>query len=150
MTTTQQPQSAAERRIAEAQLGALIARFAPAHTRLISDLRRALRKRLPGAHEVVYAYSDFLVVSFSPDGRGYEGVFGIRASASEVKLYFNRGKELPDPAKRLRGSGKQTRWIAIESASTLVIPEVADLIEAAIARSVVPFAAAGRGPVVIR
>ena len=99
---------------------------------------------------MVYAYSDFLVVSFSPDGRGYEGVFGIRASASEVKLYFNRGKELPDPAKRLRGSGKQTRWIAIESASTLVIPEVADLIEAAIARSVVPFAAAGRGPVVIR
>lgn len=150
MSNTHQPQSTADRRTAEAHLAALIAKFAPAHTRLINALRRALRKRLSTAQEVVYEYSDFLVISFSPDGRGYEGVFGIRASADEVKLYFNRGKELPDPAKRLRGSGKQTRWIAIESASTLAIPEIADLIEAAIALSVIPFAASGRGPVVIR
>ena len=28
-----------------------------------------------------------------------------------MKLYFNQGKELPDPEKLLQGSG-QTRWIA--------------------------------------
>ena len=71
-------------------------------------------------------------------------------SADGVKLYFNRGKELPDPAKLLQGSGKQTRWIDVEGASTLARPEVASLIDEAIARNRVPFALAGRGSVVIR
>ena len=99
-------QSAAERRSAEAELHALVAKFAPAHLRLINAMRRWLRKRLPTAHELVYEYRDFFVISYSPSERGYEGVLTIRASADGVKLYFNRGKELPDPAKLLQGSGQ--------------------------------------------
>jgi len=57
---------------------------------------------------------------------------------------------LPDPARLLQGSGNQTRWINLEGASTLARPEVALLIDEAIARNPVPFARAGRGPVVIR
>src|SRR6516225_5479058 len=143
-------QSAVERRSAEAELRTLIARFAPAHLRLIGAMRRSLRKRLPTAHEVVYEYRDFFVISYSPNERGYEGVLAIRASANGVRLYFNRGKELPDPAKLLQGSGKQTRSINVEGASTLARPEVACLIDEAIARNRVPFAPAGRGSVVIR
>src|SRR5277367_4024318 len=82
--------------------------------------------------------------------RGYEGVLAIRASANGVKLFFNRGKELPDPAKLLQGSGKQTRSIDVEGASTLARPEIASLIDEAIARNLVPFESAGRGSVVIR
>ena len=144
------PQSAVARRSAEAQLRTLIAKFAPAHLRLIGAMRRWLRKRLPTAHEVVYEYHDFVVISYSPNERGYEGVLAIRASANEVKLYFNRGKELSDPAKLLQGSGKQTRLINVEGASTLARPEVARLIDEAIGRNRVPFASAGRGSVVIR
>ena len=143
-------QSAAERRGAEAELRAMVARFAPAHLRLVAATRRSLRKRLPAAYEVVYEYRDCVVVSFSPSERGYEGVLGIRASADGVKLYFNGGKELSDPAKLLQGSGKQTRSIDLERASTLARPEVARLIDEAIARHRVPFAPAGRGSVVIR
>ena len=150
MSTSQlSTQSAVARRSAEAELRGLIARFAPAHQRLIGAIRRWLRKRLPTAHEVVYEYRDCFVISFSPNERGYEGVFGIRADADGVKLYFNRGKELPDPAKLLQGSA-QARWVDVESASTLARPEVASLIEEAIARNRVPFARAGRGPVLIR
>src|SRR6185295_8683261 len=112
----------AERRSAEAELRTLIARFAPAHQRLIGAMRRSLRKRLPTAHEVVYEYRDFFVISYSPNEHGYEGVLAIRAGANGVDLYFNRGKELPDPAKLLRGSGKQTRSIHMEGASTLARP----------------------------
>ena len=90
------------------------------------------------------------VISYSPSEHGYEGVLAIRADADGVKLYFNRGKELPDPEKLLQGSGKQTRWIHLEGASTLARPAVARLIDEAIARNRVPFASAGRGPVVIR
>jgi hypothetical protein len=63
-------QSAVERRSAAAQLRTLIARFAPAHLRLIGAMRRSLRKHLPTAHEIVYAYRDFFVISYSPSERG--------------------------------------------------------------------------------
>ena len=151
MSTSQlSTQSAVARRSAEAELRRLIAKFAPAYQRLIGATRRWLRKRLPTAHEVVYEYKDFFVISYSPNERGYEGVIAIRASANGVRLYFNRGKGLPDPAKLLRGSGKQTRWIDLEGASTLARPAVARLIDEALARNPVPFASTGRGPVVIR
>ena len=151
MSTSQlSTQSAAARRSAEAQLRGLIARFAPAHQRLIGTMRRWLRKRLPTAHELVYEYRDWFVISYSPNEHGYEGVLAIRASADGVRLYFNRGKGLPDPEKLLRGSGNQTRWIHLEGTSTIARPAVARLIEEAIARNRVPFASTGRGPVVIR
>ena len=129
----------------------LIAKFAAAHLRLVSAMRRSLRKRLPTAHEVVYEYDNLgaVVISFSPNDHGYEGVLGIRADADSVKLYFNRGKELPDPERLLQGSAN-ARGIDMEGASTLARPAVARLIDEAIARNRVPFARAGRGWVVIR
>lgn len=144
-------QSPAARRAAEAEVRTLIDTYAPAHLRLIGALRKGLLKRLPAAHEVVYEYQNqgAVVISYSPNEHGYEGVLALRASADGVKLYFNQGKDLPDPAKLLQGSS-QTRWIPIEGASTLTRPEVARLIEEAIARTPVPFARAGRGSVVIR
>jgi hypothetical protein len=119
-------------------------------SKLISALRRWLRKRLPTAHEVVYEYNGFFVISYSPSERGYEGVVAIRGSANGVELYLSRAKELPDPEKLLRGSGKQMRSIHLEGASTLARPPVVRLIDEAIARNRVPFARTGRGTLVIR
>lgn len=142
--------SASERRLAEANVRELVVTFSPEHQRLVAALRRRLRKRLPTAHEVVYEYRDCVVISYSPSEKGYEGVFAIRASASGVKFYFNRGKELPDPERLLRGSGGMARSIDVEAASSLALPAVANLIETAIARNPVPFARTGGGSVVIR
>jgi hypothetical protein len=144
-------QSAAERRAAEVELQTLIAKFAPAHLRLIAAMRSWLRKRLPTAHEVVYEYANqgAVVISYSPNERGYDGVLAIRADSDSVKLYFNQGKGLQDPEKLLQGSAN-ARWIAMEGASTLARPAVTTLIDEAIARNRVPFADAGRGLVVIR
>lgn len=151
MSTSQlSTQSAVARRSAEAELRGLIAKFAAAQQRLVGAMRRWLRKRLPTAHEVVYEYRDCFVISYSPNEHGYEGVLAIRASADGVRLYFNRGKGLPDPEKLLQGSGKQTRWLHVEGASMLARPAVARLIDEALARNRVPFTRAGRGPVVIR
>jgi hypothetical protein len=143
-------QSAAERRAAEAQLRTLIDKFAPANVRLIGAMRGWLRKRVPTAYEVVYEYRNLgaVVISFSPNEHGYEGALSIRVAADGVKLYFNQGKDLPDPGKLLQGSS-QTRWILMEGASTLARPEVARLIDEAIARNRVPFAPAGRRSVVM-
>jgi hypothetical protein len=145
-------QSAAERRSAEAVLGGLIDKIVPGYLRLITAMRRSLRKRLPTACEVVYEYHNLgaVVISFSPNEHGYAGVLGIRADANGVKLFFGRGKELPDPETLLQGSGSQTRWMDVEGASTLARPAVARLIDEAIAHNRVPFADTGRGSVVIR
>ena len=143
-------QSAVARRTAEEELRRLIVKFAPANQRLIASMRRRLRKRLPTAHEVVYEYKDFFVISYSPNDHGYEGVLGLRASAEGIRLFFNFAKGFPDPEKLLKGSGNQVRWIQLEGASTLARPAVANLIDEAIARNRVPFAPAGRGPIVIR
>jgi Domain of unknown function (DU1801) len=151
MSTSQlSTQSAAARRSAEAQLRELVARFAPGHERLIGTMRRWLRKRLPTAHELVYEYRGWFVISFSPNEHGYEGVLAIRGDANGIDLYFNGGKELPDPEKLLGGSGKLVRSIHVEGAATLKRPAVAALVDEAIKRNPVPFARTGRGPVVIR
>jgi hypothetical protein len=144
-------QPAAERRSAEAEVRTLIDKFAPAHLRLVTAMRRSLRKCLPTAHEVLYEYQNqgAVVISFSPNGHGYAGVLGIRADADGVKLFFNHAKELPDPAKLLQGSGGQVRSIDVEGASTLARPEVVALIDEAIARNPLPFESAGRGSVVM-
>lgn len=142
-------QSAAARREAEAQLSALIDRFSPAHLRLVTAVRRSLRKRLPTAYEMVYEYRSWFVISYSPSEHGYEGILAIRGDADGIKLYFNQGKGLPDPEKLLQGSS-QTRWIPLEGVSTLSHPAVSRLLDEAIARNRIPFAPAGRGPIVVR
>ncbi len=149
-TPTQTPQSASERRAAEAALRVLISDVAPAHARLINSLRRMLRKRLPSAHELVYEYRGWFVISFSPSEHGYQGVLAIRASPDGVKFYFNRGKDFPDPEKLLKGAGGLVRFIDIKSASDLARPAVARLIDLALVRNDVPFALMGRGSIIIR
>jgi len=77
-------------------------------------------------------------------------VFTLRAAADGIRLYFNRGKDLQDPDRLLQGAGKQARWLQLDGASTLKRPEVARLVDEALARNPVPFERTGRGPVVIR
>ena len=143
-------QSAEERQSAEATLWGQIDRLAPGQRPLVDSTRQWLTERLPGAHEVVYAYRDCVVISYSPNGHGYEGVLAIRASADGVKLYLNQGKGLPDPAKRLRGSGAQARWLHLEDPGTLAVPEGVALVDEAILRAKIPFDPAVRGPIVMR
>ncbi|MGH7244186.1 MAG: hypothetical protein ACREJD_12300 [Phycisphaerales bacterium] len=143
-------QSAAARHEAEGELRTLIDKFTPTQLRLVGAMRKSLRKRLPTAHEVVYEYRDCFVISFSPSGQGFEGVLAIRAGASGVQLYFNRGKGLADPEKLLQGSASLVRWIAVEGAPTLARPAVVSLIEAAIAANTVPFSKTGDGSVIVR
>lgn len=143
-------QPAAERRAAEAEWKRLVAHFSPTQEKLVAALRRHVQKLLPTAHELVYEYRDCCVLSFTPNGRGYDGVLGLRCSADDVRLYLNRGKGLSDPAKLLQGTGGMVRWIAIESAATLKRPEVVQLVDLAIAQNEVPFAKEGKGPVILQ
>lgn len=150
MTTASAVQTAAERRAAEAATKALIGKLAPDHARLVSGLRKAVRSLLPSAHELVYEYRSWFVLSFSPTTRGHEGVLAIRGEASGVKLYLNRGKELRDPERLLKGSGSLVRFIEVASAAALRRPAVKALIDEALDRNPLPFEANGAGSIVLR
>ena len=134
---------------AAAQLAQFIGKFAPADRRLIRGVRQALRRRLPSAHELVYDNYNFFVIGYSPTERPSDTIVSIAARAGSVGLCFIHGARLPDPHRLLQGSGKQTRFIRLDTPAVLARPEVEALMAAAIARAP-SLPLARRGTVIIR
>jgi hypothetical protein len=134
----------------EAQLRSFNDRFDPKHQKLIRSIRAAIRKRLPSANELAYDYSSFFVIAYSPTDQGIEAIVSIAARADRVDLYFNHGPRLPDPKKLLQGSGKQTRFVRLESARRLAHPDIEAFIDAAIRLAGKPLPAKGNGSLIIK
>lgn len=134
----------------EAELRSFIGKLDPKSQRLFRSVRTALRKRFPAANELAYEYPDSLVISYSSTERGIEGVVAIAARAEGVLLHLSQGPKLPDPKKLLQGSGKQTRFIPLESAGRLRDPDVEALIAAAIDLATVPIPPRGNGKLIIQ
>jgi hypothetical protein len=134
----------------EAQLEAFVAKFAPPDQKLIRSVRRALRKRFPTAHELVYDNYNFFVIGYSPSERPSDAIVSLAARANGVGVCFIHGAALPDPNDILTGSGSQTRFIRVPSPDVLARREVEALFSAAIAHSKVPLPRQGRGRLIIR
>jgi hypothetical protein len=135
---------------AEQQLTSFINKFEPKNQALIRETRRALRKRLPVANELVYDNYNFLVLGYCSTERPSDCIVSIAAGANGVGLSFYHGATLPDPHGMLLGSGNQNRFIRIESAEVLGRPEVEALIAAAVAQAKKPLPAGGVGKLIIR
>ena len=134
---------------AEKQLTQFIDKFDEKDRRLIREVRKAVRRRLPSASELVYDNYNFFVIGYSPTERPSDAIVSITARANSIGLCFIHGATLPDPKKILRGAGNQTRSIQVESAGVLAKPEVEALIAAAVAQNRVPLPS-GRGQLIIR
>ncbi len=132
------------------QLDSFIEKFEPKHQALIRAVRKELRKRLPTANELVYDNYNFFVIGYVPTERPSDAILSIAAAANGVGLCFLHGASLPDPKKILQGSGKQTRFIRLESAETLARPEVAAVLAAAVAKAKTPLPESGDGKLIIR
>jgi len=135
---------------AEKQLAGFIYKFEPKNQTVIRAVRKTLRKRLPTANELVYDNYNFFVIGYGPTERPSDCILSIAAGANGVGICFIRGASLPDPHKTLLGSGKQTRFIRLESAKALARPEVEALIAAAVAKSKAPLPPTGKGKLIIR
>jgi hypothetical protein len=134
----------------EQHIKGLIAKYEPKYQRLIRSVRKALRKRFPTADELIYDYRNAFVIGYSPTERGSDAVVAISAAANGLRLVFNQGPMLPDPKRLLLGSGKETRFIWVESPRTLELPEVEALIRAAIDLAKTPLRPSGRGQLIIK
>jgi hypothetical protein len=132
------------------QLAAMIARFTPA---VAATARRALakmRKLTTGSIELVYDNYNALAIGFAPGERASEGIFSIALYPPHASLFFLQGAKLPDPTKRLRGSGSVVRHIVLETADLIDEPDVRVLIATALARAKVPLDPKQRRRIVIK
>ena len=132
------------------QIEGFIAKFDPANAKLIRAARAALRKRLPTAIEQVYDNYNFLAIGFCTTERTSDCIVSLAAGANGVALSFYYGATLPDPDKILLGSGKQNRFVRLESAATLAKPAVVAAIRAAVAQARTPLAKSGKGRTMIK
>lgn len=132
------------------QLESFISRYTP---EVAACARRALarmRKRLPGAVELVYDNYNALVIGFGPSERASEASFSIALYPRWVNLFFLDGATLPDPEGLLRGGGKFVRSIVLRDANELDDPEVRKLIDLAVRRAHTPIDPSSRRRLVIR
>ncbi|MBV8503075.1 MAG: hypothetical protein JO006_15330 [Paucibacter sp.] len=133
----------------EALLQSYIDRLDAKNRKLALSVRAAVRKRFPTANELAYDYKSFCVIGYSPTDHGIDSIVAIAARTTGVFLYFSQGPQLPDPNKLLRGSGKQVRFVQLESASRLSHPDVEALIAATVDQARIPLPPTGKGSLII-
>lgn len=131
------------------QIAAFLAKFAPEIASQARACLAKLRKRLPGAVELVYDYGFQLVFSFGATERGIDAPLALAVAPKGISLFIQR-KGVPDPEKRLLGRGKLVRYVPLETPSTLNDPYVVKLMEAALARAEVPINRAAKRMLVIK
>ena len=131
------------------QLDGFLSKFDPETRSLIKAARAVLRKRWPGANELVWDNYNFFVIGYCTSERPSSCIVSIAAAANGVGISFYRGATLPDPHRVLLGAGKQNRFIRLESVATLARPEVRALLAAAAQQDRPPLAP-GKGKLIIR
>jgi hypothetical protein len=137
------------------QLDSSIAKYDPDVAAFVRRALAKMRKLVPGAIEMIYDNYNWLVIGFSPTERPSEAIFSLVLPPGRVTLCFLQGAGLPDPAKRLKGSGNVVRNIRLydtgePDAHVLDDPEVLALINVALNRAKVPMPAGARRKLIIR
>jgi hypothetical protein len=134
-----------------AQLTRFLSKYPPSIARQYRAALMKLRRRVPGAAELVYDNYNGLVVGFSPTERPSDAVVSLLARPDHITLCFiQNGPDIPDPTGRLRGSGTVVRHTRLASPAEIDAPAVAALIREALRLSDVPFDRTARRVRVIR
>jgi hypothetical protein len=114
------------------QLRIFLAKFEP---RVAASARSALsrlRKRLPGATEIVYDNYNALAIGFGPGDKASEAIFSIAVFPRWVSLFFLQGAKLPDPDGLLKGTGTKVRHIVLTGPGVLEQASVKKLMAVAL------------------
>lgn len=132
------------------QLAGFLAKYDPKVAALTRGALARMRKRLPGAVEMVYDNYNGPVVGWGPSERASEAIFSIVAFPRYIALCFLWGAKLPDPTKRLIGGGKRVRGIRLTDAAVLDEPDVRALIARALASAPRPIDPKGRRKAIVK
>jgi hypothetical protein len=135
---------------AKAQLDGFIAKYSPDVASMGRAAIARMRKMLPAAQVLVYDNYNALAVGFGPSDRSSEIVFSIAMYPRWVSLFFAKGAGLPDPHKRLQGSGSVVRHVVLTDLALLDHPQIRELMQQALARSGASLQTGKRGAIVIK
>lgn len=131
-----------------AQLSACLSRFSTGTVALAKRCLLVCRRAFPGTNQLVYDYTKSLVVGFAMSERGDEAIVAIAVHPDSVRLYFD--KSVPDPKRRLAGTGSKVRSVTLATPEDLAHEDVQALIQAAIVHSGVTFPRTGSNRIVIK
>jgi hypothetical protein len=123
---------------AEAQIEGFIAKFSDPVAAEIRAARADMRRRLPGAFELVYDNYNALAIGYGPTEKASEAIFSIALFPRWVSLFFLQGKGLPDPQRLLKGSGNVAKHVVVSSPEMINDPEIRTLMKESVARAKVP------------
>ena len=131
-------------------LDTFVDRFTPDVAAQAREVLAGLRKRLPGAVQLVYDNYNALAIGFAPVRKPSTAVISVAVYPRNVLLYFLRGAGLPDPHGLLQGSGSQGRHIPDADAASFRDKNISNLIDCAISHAEPPFDPKGTGDLVIQ
>lgn len=114
------------------QWDGFLARFNPEIVALVKASLARMRKRLPGAVEMVYDNYNALVIGFGPSDRASEAVFSLAIYPRWVNLFFLQGARLEDPKRLLQGKGNVVRHILLDDPKLIDDPAVSGLMSRAL------------------
>jgi hypothetical protein len=134
----------------ETQIEGFIAKYSDGVAAELRAARAEMRRRLPGAVELVYDNYNALAIGYGSSDRLEDVVFSIAGFPRWVRLFFFRGSDLDDPAGLLEGEGAQVRSIMLASLSLLDEPPVRALMDQAMARAQRPIDPSARSRILIK
>ena len=134
----------------KAELDTFIDKYTPEMARAMRRALAQMRKKCPGALELVYDNYNALAVGFATGERVADALFSVVGFPRWVSIFFFKTLPLKDPNNRLAGGGKTTKHVVLDPKRALADPEVAALIDQALAKAGNPFAGGVRGRIVIK
>ncbi|HZZ30637.1 MAG TPA: DUF1801 domain-containing protein [Phenylobacterium sp.] len=120
---------------AEAQIESFIAKFSDGVAADIRAARAEMRRRLPGAVEMVYDNFNALAIGYGATDKLADVVFSIACFPRWIRLFFYRGAALDDPDGLLDGEGAQVRSLKLPNLGVLDEPGVKALMVQALANA---------------
>lgn len=100
---------------------------------LAHQLRRVVGAAAPESTE--HGYPGWRGIGYRHPVAGY--FCGIFPLAGEVRLFFEYGRQLPDPGGLLEGDGSQTRYVPLRAIDAIVEQQITALVESAVTFGVV-------------
>jgi hypothetical protein len=132
------------------QLDSFLARYNPPIAALGRAAMARIRRMFPRAVVMVYDNYNALVIGFGPGERASEAAFSIALYPKWVRLFFLEGVTLPDPARKLEGTGKQVRSLVLSGVDLLDQPEVVTLLGLAASQAGIQTGPTPAGKIVIK
>ncbi len=132
------------------QLAGFLDKFDPAVAADAKSALSKLRKRLPGAFQLVYDNYNALAIAFSPTDRSSAALFSIAVYPRWISLFFAQGAALRDPTSLLKGSGNQMRHIVLTAPKDIQRPDVEALISEALRHAGNPIDGGKTGQLIIK